>query len=1540
MTGAADRADRVGKLSDAQRRLLERLTKGGAAPAAAVDRIEPGAGGQEPPLSLQQERIWAAELQAPGTSLNNLTMPGELVGSVDVDAMERAFAEVVSRHDVLRAGFHRAERGVRQVIAPRLAPPFERCDLRGLPPDRAERECRRLMEEEARRPFDVAGPLVRARVIVLDGGRHVLLISSHHLVNDNVSTGIVLAELARCYVGQRDGTPSGLPPVRLQYGDFAVWQRSPERRRALEPGLAFWREELAGARPVELVTDRPHPPVSSFRGEQLEVVFPERLTADLRALAAGSGVSLFAVLTAGLAALLHRLSGQRDLVLGVPVAGRTRSDLLTMVGCFVNTIPVRLRLAGDPTFAALAAQAARASAAGLAHQDVPLSEIVEAVRPERAPGRHQLVQVVLNFRDDLESRTMRAAGEIPGEARSTMRGLERLPTGSAQGLDLIFDLVDAASGGLHGLLIYNTDVFQEATAARLAVRLQTLLESAVEHPGRPVSELRLTTPEEDVAAQLAAAGPIREWGSDDLPALVRAQAARRPRAVACQQGDRTLTYAELVGLAGRLGAELRALGEGPERVVAVAAPRSPEALVAVLGVLEAGAAYVPLDPGLPATRLADLVRRCGCRVVLTASGVALPGLPAEVRLVPVELTPGAAAPAAPAAVPLDHPAYVIFTSGSTGEPKGVVTTRRGIRNRVLWTVHEHGIGPDDVVLQKTALSFDASVWELLAPLVAGARIVMVGAGGHRAPAEIAAVGTAAGATVLQAVPTMLRALLAEPGARFDRLRHLFSAGEELSAELASRCRERWPGAALHNTYGPTEASIDMTCWDHRPDGRRPPIGRPLVNQRVLVLDRELRPVPDGVPGELFLGGDQLARGYLGRPGQTAERFVPDPTGPPGARLYRTGDRGRRLPDGDLEYRGRLDAQVKLRGYRIEPGEVEAALRALPGVADAAVSVQPDERGEPTLVAHVQAARAVPAAELRAALAGSLPDHLVPARYRFVAELPRTASGKLDRGRLAETPALVEEGEAPAAAPPDELEELLAALAADVLRVERVRPEDDFFARGGQSLSAMQLVARIREALGVGLLLNDLFEAPVLRDLARAVRARREGAQAPPLRRRAAAEPVPLSLHQRSVWVKDRLHHGGHVSHLPVLVRVGGALDAHRLRDALGAVAGAHEALRSRLTPGGDEPLVEVDDRVEVDVDVFAGDGSDEAALRSWAWEVARRPFDLGRAPLLRGGLAPIGGGGSLVLLVFHHLVIDAWSIDVVVRELAVACAGVAPGRRPPDAPDYPDFAVWQRRLAAAGRAEAEVERWRALLDGATWDLALPYDRRRPDRLSGRGRDVPLDLGADHVAALRALGRREGATFAMTMLAAWGALLHAYSGQDDVLVASPIAGRQEPGLQRMVGLFADMALTRLDLGGDPTFQELVGRARRAGLASYGSGLVPLDELLRAVAPGRDLSRAVAGAILNVQPASPPVAAGGATWTPLPLLETDVVKADLNLSVIDGGDGVRASLDYAVDLFEPATAERMARHLEALVAAAAGSPEARLSDLRALDLDAAR
>ena len=1387
------------------------------------------------PLSFAQQRLWFLDQLRPGSAAYNLGYAIRLSGPLDAGALRRTFAALVARHESLRTTFKVEDGEPRQVIALEAGHDLTFTDLDHLEASRREEEVRRLCAVESLRPFDLsAGPLMRTTLLRLSADEHVLLFTMHHIISDAWSMGVLVREVGVLYGAYARGLGSPLAELPIQYADYAAWQRGWLKGEALEAQLSYWRRQMAGAPPVlELPTDRARSPARGYASARRTCEVGAELSGALRRVGRGEGATLFMVLLAGFAALLSRHAGQEEVVIGTPIAGRTEAETEGLIGVFINALALRVNLEGDPTFQELLRRVKAVTLGAYEHQALPFEKLVEELTTERDMRYTPLFQVALVLQN-----TPMTPPKLSDLRLSTVELDTRLTKYE------MTVTVEETESGLAVTFEYARDLFEGETMERMLGHWLRLLTAAGADPGLRLSQLPLLTEAEgeqlegwNRTAEAWASGPL-------LHELFEGQAARTPDAAAVVFAGGQLTYAELNERAEGLAHHLADMGVSPEVVVGIMTERSPEMVIALLGVLKAGGAYVPLDPAYPRERLAFMLEDSRAQVLLTQERLLgqLPeyeglivGLDAGGRPV-TGLRAGKSLRRAWA----ENLAYVIYTSGSTGRPKGVMVSHGAIANRLLWMQGRFPLGGTDAVLQKTTLSFDASVWELFSPLLAGARLELARAGGERDAAYLAAAVAERGVTVLQLVPSMLRAWVEEEGAaRCAGLRRLFCGGEALGAELAGRFG-RLLGAELVNLYGPTETSIDATFWPCRRDdevdgaegergdagGVTAPIGRPISNVEVHVLDGLMRQVPVGVAGELYVGGAGLARGYLNRPGLTAEKFVPDPfKGKPGARLYRTGDVGRRLADGSLEYLGRADAQVKVRGYRIELGEVEVALKSHAGVGECVVTAREEAGGHKRLVAYVVPTGGPalttdlsgPTADgLRAFLEAKLPGYMVPSAFVMLAALPLAPNGKLDRRAL---PA-PEPGHAASPesyqAPRTLTEKLLAEVWAEVLGVERVGVNDNFFALGGDSIRSIQVRALARKR-GLKFSLPQLFRHQSILELApettiEAVPAETKLARPFDLVSvddrarlpRDLEDAYPLSALQMGMIFHSELTSEDIYQNIRSY-KLRAQFDARALEAAIGQVIARHPALRTSFDLSTySEPLQLVHRRVETplvvhDMRQLSPAEQDAVMADSMQTEKARH-FDWRRAPLVRFAVHLVGDDVFQFTMAEHHAVIDGWSVATLLTELfklyLSMLGGEAPAVEPAPPASFRDYVMlerealqsedsrryWDGQLASG--TVTRLPRWSPLIESDdSWEAANLDHTFPPEVTEGVGE----------------LARSLSVSIKSVLLAAHLKVMSFLSGQASVVTGLVMNGRlEEGGGDKVLGLFLNTLPLQLNL----------------------------------------------------------------------------------------------------------------------------------------------
>ncbi|WP_309230510.1 non-ribosomal peptide synthase/polyketide synthase [Nocardia sp. SYP-A9097] len=1603
---AARAVARIGAALDCEIQVRALFETRSVAALAEYAHELPGAGARKPllprmrperlPLALAQQRMWflnrywaAEETSGPGAAADNIPLVIRFSGVLDTVALAGALADLVQRHETLRTVYPDGVDGPEQLI---------RTGAQSVPSvvaeliDASELDAR--LVAAATHGFDLTAETpLRAELFRISDTEHVLALVLHHISADGYSLGPLAQDLMAAYTARHTGQAPAWQPLPVQYADYTLWQAEvlgsdtdPDSEAARQ--LAYWKTRLAGLpEQLDLPADRPRPAVSTQRGGSHHFTVAAHLHAELAALAQKLDTTMFSTVHAALAILLSRLSGSTDIAIGTPVAGRGEQALDGLVGMFVNTLVLRTEIDPKAAFDTLLAQVRAGDIEALSHTDVPFERVVEVLAPARAQNRHPLFQVALTFQN-----FPLPALELPG--------LHVLPAQIEAGIakfDLQFTVTETfgaegRTGGMDIEITYATDLFEGAGIAALARRFEQVLATVASDRMIAIGDIELLRADErrqvltewnattrDLAAELP------EGAAANLVSLFETQALSTPDATALvfagmpERGEarESLSYAEFAARVHRLARHLIARGVGAESTVALAIRRSTDLVIAIYAVLEAGGAYVPLDPDQPVDRIDYVLDTARPVAILTTArdafttGSNVPVLEVDT----LDLDGYSAKPITDSergqAIRPDHTAYVIFTSGSTGRPKGVAVEHGAIVNRLLWMQHEYPIDANDAVLQKTPATFDVSVWEFFWPLQTGARLVVAKPDGHRDPVYLARVIAEEGVTTAHFVPSMLALFVATLNSDTApvsfgegmRLRQVFASGEALPAATAQQLREL-TGARLHNLYGPTEAAVDVTFHEVvDADEISVPIGRSVWNTRTFVLDARLNAVAPGIAGELYLVGDQLARGYLGRPDLSSDRFVANPFGSAGDRMYRTGDLVKWNADGEIEYLGRTDFQVKLRGLRIELGEIESALTAMDSIAQAVVVVRADDRLGDQLVAYLvpattaaaqagaaTAADGVRVDVVRAALAATLPGYMVPAAFVVLEALPLNASGKLDRKAL---PAPVFEAKV-FRAPATPVEEIVAGVFADLLGTERIGVDDDFFELGGSSLLAAKAVARIGSALGTNLGVRALFEASAVGELAARVEVTPKSGARPALVAGVRPEQLPLSPAQQRMWFLNRFDGSSTAYTIPLALRLSGDLDVAAMRAAVADVVARHETLRTVYPETAAGPVQVILPAARAAQPLLPIDCT-EAELPQRILALTSEAFDVTTEVPVRLRLFRItdAAHGEYVFVgALHHISADGSSLVPFVRDLMLAygahLADTAPMWSPLTA-QYADYALWQHALLGAEEdAESlsaqQLSFWRETLTGLPDQLDLPTDFPRPARQSLRGKRIELPVDADLHARLTRVGRAHGATLFMVVHAAFSALLARLSGTADITVGTPIAGRGEAALDDIIGMFVNTLVLRTEVDAAEPFSALLGRVRTADIAAFAHADVPFERLVEVLNPARSTARhplfQVGFSFQNHERAA--LELPGLTVSEVDF-DNEIAQFDLHLFAVDhygpagAPAGMALTLGYATDLFTEDTALRFADALRRTLETIAAEPDTIVGSIDLLGWD---
>jgi pristinamycin I synthase 3 and 4 len=1502
------------------------------------------------PLSYQQEQLWFLDRFQPSSDFYNVPLAWRLKGDLDIPRLERSLQEVVCRHEILRTCFvmDENEEPRQKVVGERLDVRLPVVDLRELEAGEREQQAKKVLSKEGGKAFDLSqAPLLRGVLVRIGEREHVWGLTLHHIVCDDWSLGVLMSELGKLYEAYGRGEESPLPELGMQYGEYALQQREWLRGGNFQRQMEYWKGQLQGMPQVlELPTDLARPARQSFRGGTEQRSLRSDLWEGLNALGRQERASLFMALLAVCQVLLMRYSGQEDFGVGTVVANRKRTETEQIVGFFLNTLVIRASLQGEPTFREVLRRVREAALGAYEHQDLSFEKLVEELAPDRDVSRTPVFQVLFTSL---------------GEPDKLHFGELEL-SGFALDLEMSkFDLTMSVGEDRQGPSVtinYTSDLFEAETIRRMLAHFEQLLRAVVENAGQRVWDLSmLTKPEREQLEKWNQTA--RDYRRDKtIAGLFEEHAASKPDTVAVENEGQQLKYGDLNRHANRLAHYLRALGVKPDTLVAICADRSLEMIVALLAVMKAGGAYLPLDPAYPEERLRFMLEDSRPAVLLTQNH--LRGLFTDIRedLVVMDLgradawgnQPDSNLEYTTVGSTAKDLVYVIYTSGSTGMPKGVAMPVRAAMNLLAWQMNESAssAGPQRT-LQFAALGFDVSFQEIFSTLCAGGVLVLIDEEKRRNSTDMTRYVMEKGIQRLflpyvglqmfaQGVAQIGAGL--KEGVLFDcALQEINVAGEQLRIDDKIRALfKRLEHCRLNNHYGPTEThaaaafhlGTEIDCWPVLP-----PIGRPIANAQVYILDKHQQLVPLGVVGELYIGGEGVARGYLDRPELMHQRFLKDRFAKEeGARMYRTGDLGRWRPDGTIEFLGRNDSQVKIRGYRVELGEIEAMLQQQSGVRGCAVVAKTGANGSKRLVAYVVGERE--SEELRRDLKGKLPAYMIPSVFVGLQELPQSGNGKVDRQTLE---ALEDSGlgaehyEAPGTA----LEKQLAETWSEVLEVRRVGKHDNFFDLGGHSLLATLLATRMENTFGMHVPVRAIFESPTIAELAEMIELDLKSQEkqlavgdngVTPSQIASSPRPslFPLSYQQEQLWFLDRLNPGNAFYNVPMTWRLKGDLDVARLERSLQGVVRRHEILRTCcVLDENEEPRQKVVERLDVRLPVVnlrqCEAGEREQQARIVLAEEAGKAFDLSQAPLLRGVLVRIGEREHVLGLTLHHIVCDDWSLGVLMSELGKLYESYGRGEESP-LPElgmqYGEYALQQREWLRGGKFQQQMEYWKGQLQGMPQVLELPTDLARPARQSFRGATEQQSLRSDLWEGLNALGRQERASPLMMMLAVCQVLLMRYSGQEDFGIGTVVANRKQKETKGLIGFFLNTLVIRANLAGEPTFREVLRRVREAVLGGYEHQDLSFEKLVEELAPDRHVSRSPVFQVAFIlrRASAGELELGGLELLPFGL-DPGTSKFDLIVSVEEAGQNATVGFNYDTDLFEAGTIRRMLEHYERLL-----------------------
>ena len=1515
------------------------------------------------PLSFTQERLWFLYQLRPDSPAYNVPLTIPMNANLDNDALERTLNEIARRHQVLRTSFKMEDRAPVQVIGSSTPVRMGIEDFRHLSEEQRKAEVSHYINEQMVRPMDLLnGPLWQANLLLLNQQFSWLFLKMHHIVFDGWSQGIFVNELTAIYMAFAAGKPSPMPELTYQYSDFSLWQRSYLQGERLDKLLHFWVDQFKGAPPVlELPCDRPRPLVESFSGATRSFHVSSRVARVLNSLSKERGLTLFMTLVAAFKILLYRYTGVDDLIIGTPVANRTRPEIENLIGCFINTLVLRTKVSAGMRLHELLSRVQKVTLDAFSHQELPVELLVKQLEPERAASHNPIFQVVFVLQNAPTGQPdgVESAALSPAEARPVTVG-PIVGTGTAK-FDITVIMAESPQG-LDGWIEYSTDLFDPATIERLILHYGTVLEAITSHLDQPLATFPILPPDEYRQIMVTWNDTDAAYPSDvPLHQLVEEQVVRSPDAVAIVGEDITVTYAQMNRTANCLARHLRKRGVGSDQIVAVYMERCVPEAIAFLAILKAGATYLPLDPDHPHDRVSRMLDESETRVLLIHTPVrgAVPPTCATIVDYDEDLQRFSRYDPTNLNLPIEPlmGSFAIYTSGSTGQPKGMVMNHRGLNNFLYWMQQNYPLAVGDHFLHRTAAVFDPSIWETMWSFISGASLVVPNHAKLRDNAYLIDLICRKRVSLGLLVASALQVFVEEKGVeKCSSLRHFFTGGEAVALSTAQRFHDLF-GPFLHNIYGPAEATISVCVGDCEPrtDVSTVPIGRPVYNTQIYLLDKYFQPVPTGIPGELFIGGVLPGRGYIKRPGQTAERFIPDPFGKlAGARLYRTGDLARHRDGGVIEFMGRNDSMIKIRGFRIEIAEIETALKSHPNVREVAVVVHRRDPHDLRLIAHLSLHQAPQPEvfELKNFLSEKLPEYMIPAYFMFHDSLPKTTSDKVDRkalpvpelGRSALKVAYV--------SPSTPTQAVLAGIWREVLRISRVGIHDSFFELGGHSLTSVQVITRVREKFGIELPLHNLFKMPTISLLADWISKQKPTAPKSelPMVKVSRDRPLPQSYSQERLWFLDRFQPGNPFYNLVATISLEDPVDLKALGACLTEMVRRHETLRTTFSRVEGQPVQVIGPAYKIELVLRETSGLD---IFSLATREALIPFDLERGPVLRAGLFKTSADGVCLVLTMHHIVCDAWSTGILMREIQTLYQAFRQGL-PSPLPDLPfqfaDYASWQREVLKGEVLENLFRFWRRELEGAPPLIDLPIDRPRPAIQTYRGETLSFLLPPELAQAIQGFAKQERVTLFMVLMAAFQALLARYVGNDDIVVGSPMINRSRKEIEGLIGFFANTLVFRTDLSGNPSFRQLAARVKRVTLGVGTHQDLPFEKLVAELEPERDTSRhPLFQVMLALQNAStmPTALSEKASLKPdwitdqePRLIDTGTAKFDMTLFLQETEQTLMGALEYNTDLFDEETIVGFKNHFITLLSGVIAQPDKGIDDVQLLTDEAYR
>ncbi|MGE5398775.1 MAG: amino acid adenylation domain-containing protein, partial [Ignavibacteriales bacterium] len=1497
------------------------------------------------PASYAQQRLWFLDQFEPGSPYYNIPSALRIKGKFNVEILNRVIKEICRRHESLRTNFSTIDGKPVQVISLEINIPFSIIDLTEIPAVDVENEISHIVNETARYSFNLSNePLFRVKVLKISSEDHVLIVIMHHIISDGWSMGVLIDEITKLYAAFTEGKSSPLQDLEIQYADYSQWQKDYLEGELLDQQLDYWKKQLGNTPFLELPTDRPRPAVWTNNGASLSRIIPAYKLEKLIALSRTENATLFMTLLTAFKILLYKYSNQPDISIGTPIANRTRKEVESIIGLFINTIVIKTDLSGNPTFRELLQRVKKITLEGYENQDLPFELLVEKLQPNRDMSYQPLFQVMFI----LQNIPMNSK-ELSGLTMSMIN----IDMGTST-YDITMTLAETHDG-LDISVEYNTDLFDKRTIDQMLAQYESLLSNIILNPGEKINFLQLME-QKDRDRILYEWNKTQAFHKDEcIHQLFERQAEQNSASIAAVFRDNSITYKELNDRANQLAHRLVKLGVGPETIVGICIERSLEMLVTVLGVSKSGGAYLPLDASYPEDRLAFMLKDANVRVLITQDKLLdiIPHHMGPVILVDKdwELIANESTANLDRMTDPKNLVYVIYTSGSTGKPKGTMISHASLVNAYLAWEEAYELRTNARChLQMASFSFDVFAGDWTRALCSGGKLVIASREILLEGENLYELMKKEGVNIAEFVPAVLRNLIQylEISGNNLNFMHLLIAGSDIwyvseYKKFRKYCGEQ---TRLINSFGLTEATIDSSYYESNhlniSDEHLVPIGHPFANMTLFILDEFYQPLTVGLKGELYVGGTGLSRGYLNRPDITADKFIPNPFSlTPGERLYRTGDLARYLPDGNVEFLGRMDNQIKLRGLRVELGEIETALSEYGNIKDVAVIAREDVAGDKRIVAYLVANdnNYPKISELKYYLLSRMPEYMVPSAFVFLQKLPLTPNGKIDRRSLPapDMEEIIREKEMNFVAPRTAVEEVIASIWSEVLNIEKIGVNDNFFDLGGHSLLATQVISRIRKAFNIDIPLRNIFEIPTIEGLARLVekeemkKAGLDNAVILPL---AKDSPIPLSFAQERLWFLDQLEPESSFYNMPEAFRVKGVLNIGILEESLNELIRRHQILRTSFLTENGKPKVEVADNVKINIQVIDlcsyNIPAQEKLIQQISDKEVQTYIPLDKAPLFRALCIKLSAIEHIVIVVFHHIITDDWSSKIILREIAIIYDSISrqvPVSLPELKLQYSDYAYWQRKYLSGDNLQKQLDYWKNKLDACPALLELPTDRPRPAAQTFKGDYLSFEITGQLFTELERFNKKYGVTLFMSLLSVFQVLLSRLSGQDDFCVGTPIANRNRADIEGIIGFFVNTLVLRCKVRENMKFTDLLRETRESSLESFTYQDLPFEMLVDNIQPVRNLSHSPIFQVMFVlQNASqgPQQINNGLSMIPVEV-HSKTSKFDLTMFVAEERERIGIALEYNSDLFDSSSILRFWGYFKAILEKILRNPE---------------